>query len=67
MVPGGEVQVDRMRRIALPPPPYPATAQIEAEVGPAHIKPFSTRAIVSPRLKVTAHFTRATCKGSNCT
>jgi hypothetical protein len=50
-----------------PPPPYPATAQIEAEVGPAHIKPFSTRALVSRRLRVTAHFTRPTCKGSNCT
>ena len=49
-----------------PPPPYPATAEVEADVGPAHAKPFSPQAIISRKLSVTAHFTRPTCKGNNC-
>jgi hypothetical protein len=51
-----------------PPPPYPATAEVEADVGTASAKPFGKGAIVSRKVKVTASYvpTKPHCKGSEC-
>jgi hypothetical protein len=49
-----------------PPPPYPKTFQVSADVGRPHAKPFGKRAIASAKRIVTVSFHRPGCKGSSC-
>ncbi len=49
-----------------PPPPYPASGEVAADVGPAGARPFSKRTVVSKTLKVTAAYTPPHCEGSEC-
>ena len=49
-----------------PPPPYPKTFRVSADVGRPHAKPFGKRAIASAKRIATVSFHRPGCKGSSC-